>query len=123
MRPWTPLWTAFRLLLQGAAQRRQLDKYLEDELRFHLEMKPLEHREAGMEPREAGTQAAKQFGNATLLKEISREMFGFGSLEILAQDLRYGLRMLFNNRGFTTVIVLTLRGKGSLPHSQGCYVA
>jgi len=105
---WHAFWNAFRLRLSGAAHRPQLDKDLEDELRFHLEMKAQDHREAGMEPGDARSQAAKQFGNVTLLKEISRDMFGFGSLEILAQDLRYGLRMLRNNLGFTAVIVLTL---------------
>lgn len=108
MRTWKRFWNAFRLRLDSAAHRTQLDRDLEDELSFHLEMKARDNREAGMEPRAAGEQAAKQFGNATLLKEISREMFGFGSLEILMQDLRYGLRMLRNNLGFTTVIVLTL---------------
>jgi len=105
---WHAFWNAFRLRLRGAAHRPQLDQDLEDELRFHLEMKTQEHHEAGMEAGEARSRAAKQFGNVTLLKEISREMFGLGSLEIFTQDLRYGLRMLRNNLGFTAVIVLTL---------------
>src|SRR5450755_32365 len=105
---WKAIWNAFQLRLQGAMYRRQLDQDLEDEMRFHLEMKAQENRQAGMQSGDAQSQAAKQFGNATLLKEVSREMFGFGSLEILAQDTRYGLRMLRNNVGFTTVIVLTL---------------
>src|ERR1035438_4292085 len=96
---WKPFWNAFRLRLQGAVYRRQLDQDLEDEMRFHLEMKAQENRQAGMQSGDAQSQAAKQFGNATLLKEVSREMFGFGSLEILEQDSRYGYLTCRNNLG------------------------
>ena len=105
---WRTFWNAFRLRLQGAAHRDQLDQDLEEEIRFHLEMRAQSHSEAGMEPVAAREHAARKFGNATALKEISREMFGFGSLEILMQDLRYGVRMLRGNPGFTATVVFTL---------------
>jgi predicted permease len=99
---------AFSIRLRAAIHRDRLDRDLEDELRFHLEMKTEENLEAGTHPSEARTQAVRQFGNRTTLKEISREMFGFGSLEILARDLRYGVRTLRNSLGFTATIIVTL---------------
>ena len=89
-------------------RRDQFDRELEEEMRFHLEMKARENAEAGMEAREARYVAERQFGNQTLLREVSRDMWSFRSLETLFQDLLYGVRMLLKNPGFTLIAVITL---------------
>jgi predicted permease len=89
-------------------RRDRYDRELAEEMRFHLELKVEENLQTGMTPTEARAAAKRQFGNQTLLQEVSREMWGFRSLETLWQDLRFGVRMLFKHKGFTTVAVLSL---------------
>ncbi|HEY6400094.1 MAG TPA: ABC transporter permease, partial [Blastocatellia bacterium] len=89
-------------------RRNQFDRELEEEMRFHIEMKAEEKLDAGVSPKEAWYAARRQFGNQTLLLEVSRDMWSFRSLETLAQDLRYGVRMLLKRKGFTIVVALTL---------------
>ena len=49
-------------------RRDQFDRELEEEMRFHIEMKAEENAEAGMGPLEARFAAQRQFGNQTLLR-------------------------------------------------------
>jgi putative ABC transport system permease protein len=89
-------------------RRGQFDRELAEEMRFHLEMKVEENVGGGMTHEEALHAARRQFGNQTLLREVSREMWGFNAIETLIHDLRYGARMLLKRPGFTLVVVVTL---------------
>ena len=100
--------SALWLRVKALVRRRQLDHDLDDELKFHLAMREQKLREQGVAAEEAPYAARRQFGNVTRLKETSRELWGFGSIETFAQDLRYSLRQLKRNPGFTAVAVITL---------------
>jgi len=89
-------------------RRERFDRELEEEVRFHLEMKAEEYVSAGMRPEEARLAARRQFGNETRLREASRETWGFVRMETLIQDIRFGARVLAKHKGFTAVAVITL---------------
>jgi len=82
-----------RFLFRGA----QFDRDLQEEMRLHVDLRSADN-----------PSARRVFGNVTLLTETSREAWGWTWLDRLAQDLRYGLRTLGANPGFTATAVLSL---------------
>ena len=87
--------------------RKKREEALERELQSHLELEAEVQRENQLTPEEAHYAALRAFGNTTLLKEATRETWGFTWLDKLSQDLRYGCRALKNNPGFAAVAILT----------------
>ncbi|MBO0719633.1 MAG: ABC transporter permease [Blastocatellia bacterium] len=88
--------------------RRRREEELEEEIRSHLEMAKRDRLECGESAEAAARSARREFGNVGLVKEVTRDVWGLGWLELLGQDLRYGLWMLRRNLGFTFVAILTL---------------
>ena len=88
--------------------RRQLERDLEEELRFHLAMREEKTKAAGLSSDEAHAATRRQFGNVTRLKEVVREMWTFVTLENLWQDVRYAARSLAKSPGFLVVVVFSL---------------
>ncbi|HVG17696.1 MAG TPA: ABC transporter permease [Blastocatellia bacterium] len=98
----------FFLRLHAVLRSNRIDREIDEEMRFHLEMRSQEYIEAGMRPEDARREAMRRFGNITYIKEISRDVRGGGMLETLLQDLRYGARMLLKQPIFTAAAVITL---------------
>jgi putative ABC transport system permease protein len=89
-------------------RRAKFDRELEEELRFHLELKLDEKLNAGLSRRAAYDAARREFGNQILLMETSREIWSMRIVETFFQDLRFALRMLLKKPGFTAVALLSL---------------
>src|SRR5215510_1105320 len=89
-------------------RRRRREEELEEEIQGHLQMAIRDRMERGESAEEAESAARREFGNVGLIKETTRGMWGFGTLETIWQDLRYGARMLLKRPGFTVVAVITL---------------
>ncbi|HEX5482515.1 MAG TPA: ABC transporter permease, partial [Terriglobia bacterium] len=100
--------SSLRTLLSFVFRRKRVEHEMEEELRSHIQDRADDLERQGLARAEAERQARIEFGGFERYKEECREALGTRLLQELIADLRYGLRQLRRNPGFTLVVVLTL---------------
>jgi hypothetical protein len=102
------MWTRTRLWLASLLRGRRFDSDLADELRFHLHARE-EHWEAnGLTRSEARRRARLEFGSVHKVTAEVRDVRRGAWVEPLARDVRFGVRALGRQPGFSAMAVLSL---------------
>src|SRR5207249_466742 len=96
------------LRMRAVFRRKSVETELDEELQFHLERQVEKYVQGGLSKEEAWRRARMEFGGVELAKEECRDARGVNFIESVLQDVRYGVRTLGKNPGFTAVAVLTL---------------
>ena len=88
--------------------RRQAEQDVHEELRLHVELERERRRDAGVPEAEASRAARRKLGNAPLIRERTRDVWGWRWLDDLGRDMRHAARGLRREPGFTATVVVVL---------------
>lgn len=89
-------------------RRKRKTSDFSTEIDAHIQLESEHLREQGLSEEEARTAARRAFGNVMQAEERFYESGRWTWWDHLQQDLRFGLRMLARNPGFTVAVVVTL---------------
>jgi putative ABC transport system permease protein len=95
-------------LLRNFSRKQEKEHELDQEVSSYLDLLTEEKIRIGMTPEAARRAARVELGGVEQVKERVREIRTGAGIETVLQDLRYGVRVLRNNPGFSALVVLTL---------------
>ena len=101
-------WPAWLYRLAPYLGRRQAEADVQEELRLHLALERERQIDAGIPEDEALRAARRKLGNATLIRERTRDVWGWRWLDDLGRDVRHAARGLRRSPGFAGTVVLVL---------------
>lgn len=103
------VFASLRALWRGLRRPLQLDREMDDEMRFHIEMEAQRlQTQRGLDPVEARRQAAVAFGGVEKYRAAGRDALGLTWIRGLSTDLKLGTRMLRKYPGLTAVALFAL---------------
>jgi predicted permease len=102
------LWRRIRTATSNLLHKDKLESDLDAEIGEYVHNITDEKIYAGMAPFEARRQALAEIGGMEQVKQAVRESRSGTSIELLWQDVRYGMRVLRRNPSFTLTAVITL---------------
>jgi predicted permease len=100
--------TSFRSLVSRVFHRSQTDREMDAELRSHMQHRADDLERSGLSRAEADRRARIEFGGYVKFKEQGHQAVRGHFLEHLAEDVRFGFRVLYKSPSFTAVAVATL---------------
>ena len=88
--------------------RRRRDDDLRAEMEAHIAQRRQSLIDEGMDPRDAAYEAQRMFGNPTVMREETRDMWSVRWIDAALQDVRFGIRLLVRTPVFSVVAILSL---------------
>ncbi len=101
-------WPAWLCRLIPYLGRRQAEEDLREELRLHLDFERERQRDAGLSEDDARRAARRRLGNGTLIRERTRDVWGWRWFDDLGRDLRHAVRGLWRSPSFAATVALVL---------------
>ena len=101
-------WPSWLYRLVPYLGRRQAEEDLREELRLHLDFERERQRDSGLPEDDARRAARRRLGNGTLIRERTRDVWGWRWLDDMGRDLRHAVRGLWRSPSFAATVALVL---------------
>ena len=102
------MWSRIRSWMRAVTKRSRIEGEMDAELRFHIEAFAEDLVRGGVPREEALRRARIEFGGVERAKEECRDALALRIVDHVVRDLRFGLRLLIKNPGFTAAAVVAL---------------